>query len=63
MKLIGSLTSARKSITLSWADTCLDGNTPFGGWNLVSNPTGRKLNWNQLVEAQLIDSMDYTVYT
>ena len=29
----------------------------------MANTTGRKLNWNQLWEARLLDSMDYTVYT
>lgn len=63
MTLEGTITSPERSMSLSWADTCLDGTTPFGGWNLVANTTGRKLNWNQLVEARLLDSMDYTVYT
>jgi hypothetical protein len=48
---------------LEWADTCLDGETPFGGWNLVANPTGGELNWNQLYsEGAFPDSADATVY-
>ena len=51
------------TIVLGWADTCLDGSTPFGGWNLVANSSGRSLSWSQLLEHSGLDSIDATVYT
>ena len=63
--LRGVLTSTTNSqtVALLWADTCLDGETPFGGWNLVANTAGRALNWNALVPSEgFPDSTDATVY-
>jgi autotransporter-associated beta strand protein len=59
----GKFDPSKTKLTLGWADTCLDGTTPLGGWNLLANPTGRRLNWNQLLASGLTDSMDYTLFT
>lgn len=63
LELTGTIKSGASNLLLGWADTCLDGSTPMGGWNLLANVTGRTLNWNQVVIAHLVDSMDYTMYT
>ena len=62
-ELTGRLDPLKTRLSLGWADTCLDGTTPMGGWNLLANPSGRRLNWNQLLAAGLADSIDYTFYT
>ena len=63
LELTGMWDPSKTKLSLGWADTCLDGTTPLGGWNLLANPTGRRLNWNQIVAAGILDSIDHTIYT
>lgn len=57
------ISGASAQAALVWADTCLDGETPFGGWNLVANPTGAPMHWSELVGSDHFpDSTDATVY-
>ena len=50
-------------VALFWADTVLDGQTPLGGWNLISRPGYSAWNWPQMIEQGMLpDSMDATYY-
>lgn len=48
---------------MAWADSVADGTTPLSGWNLLSNPTGKDLWWDDLIESTTWpDSVDGTYY-
>lgn len=50
-------------VALQWADTCLDGETPFGGWNLVANVRPNNQQWDALLNnLGASDSLDATYY-
>lgn len=50
-------------VALQWADTCLDGETPFGGWNLIANVQPQSIQWDALLgNLGTTDSIDATYY-